>query len=127
MLVIIDLGYRVGSILISLRIQKCLNILNILTDEVEVKTPMNRGNESEECTPLESVVSIDERGQLVLPKEIRERWGLKGGDKLAIITSVKEGEICCVALVKADLLTKNFKLQFDRTHEKGTSTKHSHE
>jgi AbrB family looped-hinge helix DNA binding protein len=70
---------------------------------------------SDECTPLESVVNVDERGQLVLPKEIREKWGLKGGDKLAILTSVKDGEICCVALVKADLLTRNFKLIFDWT------------
>lgn len=84
-------------------------------------------NESEECTPLESVVSIDDRGQLVLPKEIRERWGLKGGDKLAIITSVKDGKICCVAMVKAGMLTKNFRLKFDQTHEKDSSTKHSHE
>jgi AbrB family looped-hinge helix DNA binding protein len=70
---------------------------------------------SDECTPLESVVNVDERVQLVLPKEIREKWGLKGGDKLAILTSVKDGEICCVALVKADLLTRNFKLIFDWT------------
>ncbi len=73
--------------------------------------------EDEECTPLESVVSVDERGQLVLPKEIRERWGLKGGDKLAILTSVKGGEICCVTMVKADLLTKNLKLKFDITRK----------
>ena len=77
---------------------------------------MSCSDESDEYTPLESVVSVDERGQLVLPKEIRERWGLKGGDKLAILTSVKGGKICCVAMVKADLLTKNFKLMFDWTH-----------
>jgi AbrB family looped-hinge helix DNA binding protein len=76
---------------------------------------------SEECPPLESVVSVDERGQLVLPKEIRERWGLKGGDKLAILSSMKDGEICCVAMVKADLLTRNFKLKFDWIHEEGSS------
>ena len=74
-------------------------------------------DENEECPPLESVVSVDERGQLVLPKEIRERWGLKGGDKLAILTNIKGGKICCVAMVKADLLTKNFKLKFVGTHE----------
>ncbi|UCH31267.1 MAG: AbrB/MazE/SpoVT family DNA-binding domain-containing protein [Candidatus Bathyarchaeota archaeon] len=79
---------------------------------------MNCCGENSNCTPLESVVSVDDRGQLVLPKEIRERWGLKGGDKLAILTSVKGGEICCVAMVKADLLTKNFDLKFDWTHEK---------
>jgi len=79
------------------------------------------GESPEECTPLESVVSVDDRGQLVLPKEIRERWGLKGGDKLAIMTCIKGGEICCVTMVKADLLTKNFKLKFDWAHEGGSS------
>ncbi|UCD96701.1 MAG: AbrB/MazE/SpoVT family DNA-binding domain-containing protein [Candidatus Bathyarchaeota archaeon] len=78
---------------------------------------MNCCSESDECTPLESVVSVDGRGQLVLPKEIRERWGLKGGDKLAILTSVRGGKICCVAMVKADLLTQNFRLKFDWAHE----------
>jgi AbrB family looped-hinge helix DNA binding protein len=71
----------------------------------------------EECTPLESVVAIDDRGQMVLPKDVREKWGLKGGDKLAILTCVKGGEICCAALVKADLLTKNFQLKLDLKHE----------
>lgn len=78
-------------------------------------------NENEECTPLESVVSVDERGQLVLPKEIREKWGLKGGDKLAILTNMKGGEICCVAMVKADLLTKNLNLKFDWISEEEPS------
>ena len=71
----------------------------------------------EDRIPLEGVVSVDERGQLVLPKELRDKWGLKSGDKLAILTCVKEGEICCVTMVKADLLTKNFQLKFDWTNE----------
>ncbi|NIV93869.1 hypothetical protein GWN42_14015 [candidate division KSB1 bacterium] len=66
---------------------------------------------------LESVVSVDERGQLVLPKDLREKWGLQGGDKIAIVTCVKGGEICCATLVKPDLLTKNFQLKLDWTQE----------
>jgi antitoxin PrlF len=73
--------------------------------------------EGEDCNLLESVVSVDERGQLVLPKDLREKWGITRGDKLAILTCVKGGEICCAALVKADLLTKNFELKLDWTHE----------
>lgn len=73
--------------------------------------------EGEDCNLLESVVSVDERGQLVLPKDLREKWGLKGGDKLAILTCVKGEEICCAALVKAELLAKNFQLKLDWTHE----------
>ena len=37
------------------------------------------------CCNVEAVVSIDERGQMVLPKEIREKAGIKAGDKLAVM------------------------------------------
>ena len=51
---------------------------------------------------LEALVPIDERGQIVLPKEIREKAGIKPGDKLAAVTCEKDGRICCITLVKAD-------------------------
>ena len=55
------------------------------------------------CT-VESVVTIDERGQMVLPKEIRDKAQIKGGDKLAIIGWEKEGQVCCITLMKAEEL-----------------------
>lgn len=51
---------------------------------------------------IESLVTIDERGQMVLPKDLRERAGLRAGDKLAVIGCESEGRICCIALVKAE-------------------------
>ena len=54
------------------------------------------------CCRVESVVTVDARGQMVLPKEVRERVGIKTGDKLAVV-SLGEGG-CCLALVKADAL-----------------------
>ncbi|HEY4706348.1 MAG TPA: HgcAB-associated protein [Thermodesulfobacteriota bacterium] len=51
---------------------------------------------------VEAVVSVDERGQMVLPKDLRERAGLKPGDKLAVATWEKGGEVCCITLVKVD-------------------------
>lgn len=56
------------------------------------------------CCRVESVVSVDERGQMVLPKEIREAANIKPGDKLAVVSWLKDGEVCCVSLIKADLL-----------------------
>jgi antitoxin PrlF len=56
------------------------------------------------CCKVESLVSVDDRGQMVLPKEIRERAGIKPGDKLALISWEKEGRICCINLIKADQL-----------------------
>jgi len=74
--------------------------------------------EGEDCVPLESVVSIDDRGQLVLPKDLRDKWGLKGGDKLAILSCIKEGKICCATMVKAELLTRNFKINVNWAPDK---------
>jgi AbrB family looped-hinge helix DNA binding protein len=53
------------------------------------------------CCKVESVVSVDDRGQMVLPKEIRDRANIKAGDKLAIISMERGGQICCISLIKA--------------------------
>jgi len=52
------------------------------------------------CCSVESVVTVDERGQMVLPKEIRDRAGIKPGDKLAVISWQKNGDVCCISLIK---------------------------
>jgi len=56
------------------------------------------------CCNVEAVVSVDERGQMVLPKEIREKAGIKAGDKLAIIAMRQEGKISCLAMIKVEAL-----------------------
>lgn len=53
------------------------------------------------CCKVESLVSVDERGQMVLPKEIREKAKIHTGDKLAIVSWEKGGEVCCISLIKA--------------------------
>jgi len=62
------------------------------------------------CTPgsgcnIEAVLSVDERGQMVLPKEVREKAKIKTGDKLALISWEKNGSVCCLALMKAENLS----------------------
>jgi len=54
---------------------------------------------------VESLVTVDERGQMVLPKELRDRAGIKGGDKLAVIGWEKEGKVCCLSLIKVEELS----------------------
>jgi len=57
-----------------------------------------------DCCQVEAVVSVDERGQMVLPKEVREKANIRAGDKLAVI-SWAEGCTCsCISLIKADEL-----------------------
>ncbi|MCX7634710.1 MAG: HgcAB-associated protein [Syntrophales bacterium] len=58
---------------------------------------------------LEALVSVDERGQMVLPKDLRERAGIKAGDKLALITWEKDGMVCCLTLMKAENLAAGVK------------------
>ncbi|HUT72054.1 MAG TPA: HgcAB-associated protein [Desulfatiglandales bacterium] len=59
--------------------------------------PLNTG-----CCRIDALVTIDGRGQLVLPKELREKAGIKAGDKLAVISWEREGAVCCLTFLKAD-------------------------
>ncbi len=69
------------------------------------KKPKNRldcvGNS---CCKVEAMVSVDERGQMVLPKELREKANIRPGDKLAVVSWEKDGQVCCFAFIKADEL-----------------------
>jgi AbrB family looped-hinge helix DNA binding protein len=57
-----------------------------------------------ECCKIDAVVSIDAKGQIVLPKDLRERAKLKPNDKLALIGFERNGGLCCIMIVKADAL-----------------------
>lgn len=57
------------------------------------------------CCRIEAIISVDERGQMVLPKDVREKARIKPGDKMAVVTWEKEGEVCCITLIKAEELT----------------------
>jgi antitoxin PrlF len=54
---------------------------------------------------VEAVLSVDERGQMVLPKDVREKAGIKTGDKLALVSWERDGTICCLSLMKAENLS----------------------
>jgi AbrB family looped-hinge helix DNA binding protein len=66
--------------------------------KIPIAGPFSKGAS---CCAVEAIVTIDERGQMVLPKELRAKAGIKAGDKLAITSWKKDGEICCIALIKA--------------------------
>jgi antitoxin PrlF len=57
---------------------------------------------AESCCSVESVISVDERGQMVLPKEMRDRAGIKPGDKFALISWDKDGKVCCMSLIRVE-------------------------
>jgi AbrB family looped-hinge helix DNA binding protein len=54
------------------------------------------------CCKVESIVSVDERGQMVLPKETREKAKIRPGDKLAVVSLERNGKVCCISLIKVE-------------------------
>jgi antitoxin PrlF len=76
------------------------------TDRVPLCTPVTQ---EMNCCKVESIISIDERGQMVLPKELRDRANIRAGDKLAIASWDKGGEICCLYLIKTEYLAERVK------------------
>jgi antitoxin PrlF len=56
------------------------------------------------CCQVEAMVSVDEKGQMVLPKSIREKANIQPGDKLVLIGWEKDGQTCCLTMVKAESL-----------------------
>lgn len=63
-------------------------------------------------------VTVGERGQIIIPKEARDIFQIKGGDKLFFLGNKKKG----LALVKADsfsdLLLKVFNHHFKNPGQK---------
>lgn len=51
-------------------------------------------------------MSVDERGQILLPKDLRERAEIKVGEKLAVFTCEEEGRIRGLFLVRAEEFKK---------------------
>ncbi len=49
---------------------------------------------------VESVVKVDDRGQMVLPKEVREKFEIEPDSKLAVVSMKRDDEMCCISLMK---------------------------
>ena len=65
-------------------------------------TKKKNGGSGGGCCQVTSLVSVDERGQMILPKDIRERAGIHAGDKLAVVVWENKGAFCCLTLIKAE-------------------------
>ncbi len=78
-----------------------------MTDENEKESCCMAGKLA--CCKVESIVTVDERGQMVLPKEIRAKADIRAGDKLAVVSMEKDGKICCLSLIKVEELERMVK------------------
>jgi AbrB family looped-hinge helix DNA binding protein len=47
---------------------------------------------------------MDAKGQIVLPKDLREKANIMPNEKLAVVACEKNGEVCCIMMVKAEKL-----------------------
>jgi antitoxin PrlF len=75
-----------------------------------------------QCCTVTGVVSVDERGQIVLPKDLRDQAGIKAGDKLAVVALGEPRETCCLMLLKTNELNGMVKIKIDAVlgkHGKG--------
>ena len=54
------------------------------------------------CCNVEAFVSVDERGQMVLPKDIREKANINAGDKLTLVTCEVDGKIKVISLIRSE-------------------------
>jgi antitoxin PrlF len=59
--------------------------------------------EGDSCR-IDAVVTMDVKGQIVLPKDLREKANFKPNDKIAVVACEKDGEVCCITLLKAEKL-----------------------
>jgi len=64
---------------------------------------------SQECCKIDAVVTVDAKGQIVLPKEIRTKAKIKPNDKLAVINFQRGNGVCCIVMLKVDDLENTVK------------------
>ena len=63
--------------------------------------PMNIAS----CCKVEAIVNVDERGQMILPKDLRDKVGIRPGEKFVVTTWEKDGKVYCISLIRADEFT----------------------
>jgi antitoxin PrlF len=64
---------------------------------------------SNECCKINAVVTVDSKGQIVLPKELREKAKIKHNDKLAVFNFQRDNEVCFIVMLKVDALEDTVK------------------
>lgn len=77
--------------------------------EDEIESCCTSTDREMSCCKVKSVISIDDRGQMVLPKEIRDEANIRAGDKLAVMSWEKDGKVCCISLIKVEDFTEMVK------------------
>lgn len=92
-------------------IEKCMKLAEIYNTTIDslIKTTTVDGGETLPPPPkgknIWGSVVINDRGQLVIPKAVRDIFGLTGGQRLIVLTDEGEG----IALVPAEVFEEKLK------------------
>ena len=92
-------------------IEKCMKLADIYDTTVDslIKTTTVDGEETLLPPPkgknIWGSVVINERGQLVIPKAVRDKFGLTGGQRIIVLTDDAEG----IALIPAETFEAKLK------------------
>jgi len=54
-----------------------------------------------ECCQVEALVTVDKKGQIQLPKDLRIKENINEGDKFALVNVKGKGDLCCLILMKS--------------------------
>ena len=60
-------------------------MLNVLKGKAAIYNFLRQFPLADVLMPVEALVPIDARGQIVLPKDVREKAGINAGDKVAVM------------------------------------------
>lgn len=63
---------------------------------------MPKKNQGKANWKVVTIVNVDDRGQMVLPKEFRKNAKIKKGDRFALLSYEGKGRVYCISLVKVD-------------------------
>ena len=66
--------------------------------------------EGSSCCHVEGVVTIDAKGQIVLPKSLREEMELEEKDKLIVVSMKDKGKIASISLFKSKAMDNMVKI-----------------
>lgn len=101
-------------------IEKCMKLAEIYNTTIDslIKTTTVDGGETLPPPPkgknIWGSVVINDRGQIVIPKAVRDIFGLTGGQRLIVLTDEGEG----IALVLAEVFEEKLKNTWDYASRK---------
>lgn len=55
---------------------------------------------------MEAIATIDQKGQVVIPKHLRDKSRIKPRDKLIVVVFESKDGVCCIVLLKAEELAE---------------------